>query len=78
MKILIVGGAGYVGSALIPALRERGYFWLVVMVTPTALLMLSAVDFEGDTVAFDRVSNSLIGIVIGLAFAELARLGARI
>jgi hypothetical protein len=48
------------------------------MVTPTALLMLSAVDFEGDTVAFDRVSNSLIGIVIGLAFAELARLGARI
>ena len=47
------------------------------MVTPTALLMLSAVDFEGDTVAFDRVSNSLIGIVIGLGFAELARLGAR-
>ena len=63
---------------LLYALRERGYFWLVVMVTPTALLMLSAVDFEGDTVAFDRVSNSLIGIVIGLAFAELARLGARI
>ncbi len=63
---------------LMYALRERGYFWLVVMITPTALLMLSAVDFEGDTVAFDRVSNSLIGIVIGLAFAELARLGARI
>ena len=62
---------------LLYALRERGYFWLVVMVTPTALLMLSAVDFEGDTVAFDRVSNSLIGIVIGLAFAELARLGTR-
>ena len=60
---------------LLYALRERGYFWLVVMVTPTALLMLSAVDFEGDTVAFDRVSNSLIGIVIGLAFAEVARLG---
>ena len=25
MRILIVGGAGYVGSALIPALVERGY-----------------------------------------------------
>ena len=25
MKILIAGGAGYVGSALIPRLQERGY-----------------------------------------------------
>jgi hypothetical protein len=63
---------------LMYALRERGYFWLVVMITPTALLMLSAVDFEGDTVAFDRVTNSLIGIVIGLLLAELARLAATI
>jgi hypothetical protein len=66
-----------VTAFLLYALRERGYFWLVVMITPTALLMLSAVDFEGDTVAFDRVSNSLIGILIGLGFAELARLGTR-
>lgn len=62
---------------LLYALRERGYFWLVVMITPTALLMLSAVDFEGDTVAFDRVTNSLIGIILGLALAELARLATR-
>jgi nucleoside-diphosphate-sugar epimerase len=26
MKILIAGGAGYIGSALIPRLQERGYF----------------------------------------------------
>jgi len=25
MKILIAGGAGYIGSALIPKLQERGY-----------------------------------------------------
>ena len=55
------------------ALRERGYFWLVVLLTPTVLLMLSAVDFEGDAVALDRVANSTLGIVIGLAVAELVR-----
>jgi Fusaric acid resistance protein-like len=60
---------------LLYALDERGYFWLVVLLTPTALLMISAVDFEGDTVAFDRVADSTLGIVIGLALGELA--GAR-
>ena len=30
MKILIVGGAGYIGSALIPKLLERGYYITVV------------------------------------------------
>jgi hypothetical protein len=59
------------------AVKERGYFWLVVLLTPTALLMLSAVDFQGEEVAFDRVADSMIGIVIGLAFGELAALVAR-
>jgi hypothetical protein len=59
------------------AIRERGYFWLVVLLTPTVLFMLGAVDFQGSTVAFDRVSDSMIGILIGLAFAELAGLLAR-
>jgi Fusaric acid resistance protein-like len=54
------------------ALRERGYFWLVVLLTPTVLLMISAVDFEGDTVAVDRVANSALGIVLGLAVGEVA------
>ena len=63
---------------LLYALDERGYFWLVVLLTPTVLLMISAVDFEGDTVAVDRVADSMLGIVIGLAFGELASVGPRI
>ena len=49
-----------------------------MLITPTVLLMISAVDFEGDTVALDRVANSMLGIVIGLAFGELASARARI
>ncbi len=63
---------------LLYALDERGYFWLVVMLTPTALLMISAVDFQGDTVALDRVANSMLGIAIGLAVGELATVWARL
>jgi len=54
------------------ALDERGYFWLVVMITPTVLLMLSVVDFEGEAVVAERILNSAIGIAIGLAIGELA------
>jgi Fusaric acid resistance protein-like len=61
---------------LLYALDERGYFWLVVLITPTALLMISAVEFEGDAVAVERIDDSMLGIVIGLALGELAgRLG---
>ena len=62
---------------LLFALDERGYFWLVVLLTPTALLMISAVDFQGDAVAVDRIANSMLGIVIGLAIGELATAHAR-
>ena len=48
------------------ALDERGYFWLVVMITPTALLMLSIADFQGFQVGVQRTLNSALGIVIGL------------
>ena len=65
-----------VAAFFLYALGERGYFWLVVLLTPTVLLMLSAVDFQGDTVALDRVGDSMLGIVIGLAVSELAIAGA--
>lgn len=53
------------------ALDDRGYFWLVVMLTPTALLMLSVIAFQGDAIGVERVANSALGIVIGLAIGEL-------
>jgi uncharacterized membrane protein YccC len=53
------------------ALHSRGYFWLVVLLTPAALLTLSAVDYQGDAVALERAAWSVLGIVLGLAVAEL-------
>jgi uncharacterized membrane protein YccC len=53
------------------ALFARGYFWLVVLLTPTALLTLSAVDFQGVAVALERAGWSALGIAVGLAIAEL-------
>lgn len=52
------------------ALDHRSYFWLVVLLTPTVLFMISAVDFQGDDIALERVANSALGIVIGLAIGE--------
>jgi uncharacterized membrane protein YccC len=52
-------------------LHARGYFWLVVMLTPTALLTVSAVDYQGDAVALERAAWSAVGIIVGLAVAEL-------
>jgi uncharacterized membrane protein YccC len=53
------------------ALFARGYFWLVVLLTPTALLTISAVDYQGAGIAFERAGWSAAGIVTGLAIGEL-------
>ncbi|HST39017.1 MAG TPA: FUSC family protein [Conexibacter sp.] len=53
------------------ALFARGYFWLVVLLTPTALLTISAVDYQGAAIALERAGWSAAGIVIGLAIGEL-------
>ena len=58
------------------ALDERGYFWLVVMLTPSALLALSVSDFQGIHVGVQRTLNSGLGILLGLALGEAGfRLG---
>ena len=53
------------------ALFARGYFWLVVLLTPTALLTVSAVDYQGVAVAVERAGWSALGIALGLTIAEL-------
>lgn len=53
------------------ALFARGYFWLVVLLTPTALLTISAVAGAGDEIALQRAGWSAAGILAGLAIGEL-------
>jgi hypothetical protein len=67
---VMVAGQGVAAFGLF-ALQSRGYFWLVVLITPTALLTLSAVDYQGDAVALERAAWSALGILLGLAIAEL-------
>jgi Fusaric acid resistance protein-like len=68
---VMVAGQGLAAFGLF-ALHSRGYFWLVVLLTPTALLTLSAVDYQGDAVALERAGWSALGILAGLALAEVA------
>ena len=67
---LMVAAQGLAAFGLF-ALFFRGYFWLVVFLTPTALLTVSAIDYQGVSVAIERVAWSAVGIGVGLAIAEL-------
>jgi Fusaric acid resistance protein-like len=67
---VMIAGQGIAAFGLF-ALFARGYFWLVVLITPTALLTVSAVDYQGVAVALERAGWSALGIVLGLGIAEL-------
>ncbi len=67
---VLIAGQGVAAFGLF-ALYARGYFWLVVMLTPTALLTVSAVDYQGAGIALARGGTSAAGIAIGLAIGEL-------
>ena len=67
---LMVAAQGIAAFGLF-ALFARGYFWLVVLLTPTALLTVSAVDYQGVAVALERAGWTALGIALGLAVGEL-------
>jgi hypothetical protein len=67
---LMIAGQGITAFGLF-ALFSRGYFWLVVLLTPTALLTVNAVDYQGVADAVQRAGWSALGILLGLAIAEL-------
>jgi uncharacterized membrane protein YccC len=52
-------------------LAAFGLFALFVLLTPTALLTVSAADYQGVAVALERTGWSALGIALGLAIAEL-------
>jgi uncharacterized membrane protein YccC len=66
---LIVAGQGLAAFGLF-TLHSRSYYWLVVMITPTALLTFTAIDYQGDDIALERAAWSALGILVGLAIAE--------
>jgi hypothetical protein len=69
-RVVLLACAAIVAFGLY-ALDHRSYFWLVVLLTPTVLFMISAVDFQGDEIALQRVADSTVGILVGLAIGEL-------
>ena len=68
----------FVASGGLFALRDRSYYWFVMLLTPTALLMLSTVEFSGWHIALTRIVNTAVGIVIAVVAIDVsARIGAR-
>ncbi|MSX68946.1 MAG: hypothetical protein F2757_08585, partial [Actinobacteria bacterium] len=58
-------------SGALFALKDRGYHWLVILLTPTVIFMLSAVTFEGWQLIQARVVDNAIGIALALAVVEI-------
>jgi uncharacterized membrane protein YccC len=61
----------FLASGGLFALKDRGYFWLTMLLTPTALLMTSTVRFYGWSIAVTRVVNTVVGLVIAMVVIEV-------
>ncbi|MHB8319919.1 MAG: FUSC family protein [Acidimicrobiales bacterium] len=70
VAVLVVSGAMF-------ALRDKGYHWMVSMLTPTVLLMISVVKFQGWKLAALRVANTALGIALALSAVGLTDLVRR-
>jgi uncharacterized membrane protein YccC len=53
------------------AVGKRSYFWTVAFLTPTILLLISAVAYSGFAIALQRAGYTALGILIGFGIAEL-------
>ncbi len=62
---LLAAGASITALALF-AMRSRSYHWMVILLTPTALLMISIINYQGWKIAEYRVVDTAIGITVGL------------
>ena len=58
------------------ALKARNYFWMVALITPLVLLMLSAVHPDGLRIVAYRVADTFAGTALALVAAEVWDLGA--
>uniref|UniRef100_A0A6J5ZSA1 Unannotated protein n=1 Tax=freshwater metagenome TaxID=449393 RepID=A0A6J5ZSA1_9ZZZZ len=67
----ILAAAASLLALLLFAVRDSSYHLLVMLLTPTALLMVSTVSYSGIDIAGYRVVNTAIGILVALAASWL-------
>lgn len=69
-KAVLVAMVFVVTGALF-ALKDRGYHWLVILLTPTVIIMLAAVSSKTWALLEARVIDNALGILLVLALVEL-------
>ena len=61
----------FVTAGAMFALKARNYFWMVALLTPLVLLMLSAVHPEGLRIVVYRVADTFAGTALALVAVEV-------
>ncbi len=69
-KTVLIAMVFVVAGALF-ALKDRGYHWLVILLTPTVIIMLAAVSSKTWALLEARVIDNALGILLVLALVEL-------
>ena len=62
----------FLSSGSLFALKDRGYYWLVILLTPTVIFMLSAIHLQGGTLFYYRIIDNAIGIIMALLLIEVS------